>query len=256
MTEHRGVGVYLRQLDSKIHGTPSQVYDKAKKAGLARAHILALWQQQQTNKEFNIGQRLVDYAFALHEAGAQVRLWAYPQTLMEASALRILAKRKAELGHALFSGFVLDPEKHCKWGGLSTGKEVTERAAAGFLNDLVDLLDEGSDLWVTSYGMASYHPTFPWDVWLSYGTLSPQVYGFTRPLLQKSLASWRALRASPDQQIVPIVAGYGDYDEENLGPWLDMFHEEEPSCQAFDVWSWRQLSSREWGILERYKSHD
>lgn len=243
------LGVFIRQLNPSIHGTPALMAAKAKDHGVDYVAFLIAWQELRERQEFNVVD-LARYARAMRDQGIDVHLWVYPWESHEELMVKTFVKRTEELrqegGRDAVQGWIIDPELGYKW--FDRPETVIRQEAQFFMNELLNAMDENLNLGVTSYGLVRGHPNFPWEVFLRYGWHCPQVYGFRPAQLTNALASWSSTKAA----MIPAIAGFGEFDEDRL----EEYGREVISRDGVDgiiVWSWRQLSSREWAILGRLR---
>lgn len=242
-----GLGVYIRTLSQGIHGTPRQASRIASEHGVSFVAILTHWQERTKQRLYN-QNHIVAYAEAFDSMGIDVHLWGYPWVGYEGLYIDTVRAYSDKLGDTC-AGWIVDPELGYKWIGPATSEDDCKSGAIRLMDGLIDAMDEGLDLGVTSYGMARWHWNFPWLTFLQYGWHSPQVYGMATPALRSSYRSWR--RYGSKTKMLPSIASYGATDEHQLDNWLEGFDAVEQFPGAV-VWSWRQISRLEWRILAKW----
>ncbi|MEN7974038.1 MAG: hypothetical protein ABFR47_09425 [Verrucomicrobiota bacterium] len=118
------------------------------------------------------------------------------------------------------------------------------------MRGVVDIMTERHDLTVTSYGLPRGIGDLPWTEFLKWGESSPQIYNFAKRDIRRSFQQYKDRGATV---LVPSIQGYGARDEAQLRPWLDELVEVYPDLPGIIIWSWRQLSWREFKTLQRFE---
>jgi hypothetical protein len=253
-----GIGVYIRGLQEKIHGTPKQAAKKARDHGVSFVVILACWQDmmrgtkivrtlRSNHSSFSRKTRLNAYVSAFTEKGIDVWLWGYPWGGHEDSFVRAM-KDATLFCNGQIKGWLLDPEIGYKWS-RRTIMTRTEQAQK-LMNLTLDAMDESLGLGITSYGVAKGHPNFPWNIFSQYGFGSPQLYNLNNIMIKRGLEQWKKHGWS---HLAPSVQAFGAKDEEKLDGYLGLFNKlDRPPSEAFIFWSWRQLSNLEWHTIKKW----
>lgn len=185
-----GIGIYLRAL-KPMSETPKQAAKIAKDNGVSFVAIYVVQQDISNGKPrtltINQPADVQRYAEAFATAGVTPWIWGYPWAEREAEFVEKMSA--ATSGNIV--GWILDPELGYKWKGggtkagqkeadlnapAPTGTQAAQRKAAKLLvSKCLDTMTEKHNIGVTSYGMASYHPPFPWaEFCVGWG--SPQLY--------------------------------------------------------------------------------
>jgi hypothetical protein len=271
-----GIGIYMRGLGSKWHRSPAKAAKRAADHGVSFVAIMGCWQEWRKGKYRNVGQdsaKVARYADAFDAKGIRVWLWGYPWGGNEVQFTETMFETGKD---SLIAGWVLDPELGYKWKGRQRGvtmrgqpeairgakpggtKDERTAQAARLRGRTLDMLRSEQGLCVTSYGMAKYHPTFPWKEFSVVGIGSPQLYSVNAKQVDQGIAQWRALGW---ENIVPSVPAYGRNDGIHMHAHLSNFVDGNENIDGFIFWSWRQLSSRkgsagsgmsEWDVLARW----
>lgn len=284
----RGVGLYMRKLATRIHGSPKNAAKRASDNGLSFVLILGCWQEVSRRGVFS--QRLINtpediwrYAEAFKEVGIETFVWGYPWYGHERQFADAMA---ATYHHDLIRGPVPDPELGMKPKGANrrrpqdnmrgtaeaisvpspkaTEAELVE-AGDRLMGYLIDDMNESQDVIVTSYGRPKYHKGFPWEVFTAYGYKSPQFYDFTYLELEAGFDEW--FERSPDYGepgvddtdallVIPSFSLYGP----RSGVHLNEYFVDLVSCRykipAVIGWSWVQTSRMEWKTLASWADRD
>lgn len=245
----KGLGFYLRDL--KTMSDPATAAKTAADHNVKHVAIMACWQEPEKGRlvHHEMNRELVDdYAQAFAARGIVSRLWGYPWPGLE-EQFRDTFLKHTEHCKGLIKGWLLDPEK---------GYRGHREDVVPLMELVIESMDESLDLGVTSYSTPRNIRDFPWDLFLDYGYLSPQVYGNVTPEeagIRNSLKQWLSLAEEPDDQpIIPSIASFGPEAEGNLKGWLEKLDrayaaEIKKPCPAAFVWSWPSTSSLEWRIL-------
>jgi hypothetical protein len=246
MTAPIGVGIFLRELSTM---EPAAVAaKKAAAAGIRHVALLAVWQEHGASIVRN-RNRLAIYAEAFKAQGIKVRLWAYPWHGLERE---FCAGLRLHIGNCagLISGVIVNPELGYRHGQSGPADVL--------MHGVVDVLSEGQDLWVSSYGHPEGIRDFPWHVFGNYGHQSGQFYlDGNEEAIRRGLAAWLGNTKSPaDQFQIPGIPVYGEQSEAALPRWLEWL-----KCAYADAvgrpipgviaWSWPQVSPREWLLLSK-----
>jgi len=205
---------------------------KARKAGITWIALQAVWQHETGVTRRDDLTRLHLYADALQDQGIRVWVWGYPYAGREADFAAGMADAAAVTEA---DGLLLDPELPYR------GRP---EAARDLLVEVLDVMDESLGIGVTSYGLQKFHPRFPWAEWAHVGFGSPQLYTVSDALFKRGMAEWRARW----DLVIPSIAAYGSKDESELPARLRL------AGSSCILWSWRQLSGREWADLEFSRS--
>ena len=246
------VGVYVRRLSKKTHGTPAQMAKFAKEHGLTTVPIMGPWQQPKNGKVITINpnkKKYTEYAKALRDVDVRPIIWGYPWVGHEAEfAASVLAMDDTR------ADLLLDPELGYKWKtkakAFTGATSVQCKAGAAKLIERVG----PRHLEFTSYGNSKGHPNFPWKVFSETAdVLSPQWYTQVYP-------DW-GMHLETDEwsyaELVPSVPLYGKKSGAHLHDYLsnvaivDM-EGGDLGVDGFYFWSWRQASPDEWRIIKRW----
>ena len=237
------IGVYVRALKEKIHGTPEQAARRAHDHGLTMVPILACWQSPKGTALSNgkTAERIIRYAEAFEAAGVDPWLWGYPwATRIDEYVDRIQGLMHRARG--LFFGHISDPELGLKPRDGRTREQC--EAAALQLSEISDM--------VTSYGMAAGPPDLPWTQLAAVhpprlpAIGSPQFYKTPPADIPRGLDAWE--RCGFDG-LVPSVPAYGPYSKGELDGYLAGLA---PRSRGFLVWSWRQMDALEWRTVAQW----
>lgn len=237
----RGLHVYIRVLSKPIHGTPTQLAHKCRDHRIKGVGLLFCWEDALRNQE-----SLAAYSEALAQYGIEVRLWGYPKAGREhtfASAFRV----SDELTNGICCGVVPDPEREYRQAVIKPLDAALQ--ARKLMAELMNVMTERHDLTITSYGMPKGIPDFPWREFLKWGESSNQIYNFTLTDIRRSYRQWQQRGAGI---IVPSTHAYGARDENHLKPWLDDLAAEYPDLPGIIVWSWRQISRKEFYTFQKF----
>lgn len=181
-----GKGLFVRALDRHV-GTPAELVDKARWAGLSWVPILTLWQFDQPpppaagaqqvggspqmppffQKPFN--QDIAPFIAALHAAGIQAWLWGYPIARPDAveAFAQVVGTLAKQTGAA---GIIADVE--ASWRQV----QGVETLAANLVGGLRQH-SGGRPVGIMSYGWPHDHPQFPWPVFAQLADFgAPQAY--------------------------------------------------------------------------------
>lgn len=284
MFNHRhtptGIGLYIRGLSEKKHGTPAQAAKKAADNGVSFVAIMTAWQDVHNGKPRFLhsngrdGTLIAKYAAAFAKRGIAVWLWAFPRGGGEQEYIDRLVHvtEVCRKNDAPITGWIHDPELFYKWSlkgkpqtslgvrgqpefsakaGKPAGTRKTRMSQAAKLMELtIDAMDESLGLGITSYGMARGHRNFPWDVFGGYGWGSPQLYSVGPRDIDRGIQMWRDMGFN---HIVPSVPTFG---KKNGGPvlhdHLSNFVDGDENIAGFIFWSWRQTQASEWRVLARW----
>jgi len=278
MSELSGMGMYVRSLSAKTHGTPQEMAAKAVKNGLDFVAILAAWQQPDKTGQIVTSTKnlssIKKYAYALMASGVRVTVWGYPWSGHEQDFVRSMARVYREANLTEFP--LIDPELGYKWkikqghakehgvrgakeaiGGLdATGTKVTQTAHAYQLKQ--KLVEVFGGFGTTSYGIPEFHPNFPWEDFLVGSSYrSPQFYSPGADVIIGGYRDW--LRISKRVTMMPSFATFGQNSGGQLHGRLSLLLHPEarpgvnPVISGLVGWSWRQTSEEEWEAI-RYWS--
>lgn len=246
MTAPIGVGIFCRELSSME--PPEVAAKKAAAAGIRHVALLAVWQEDGASIVRN-RNRLPIYAEAFKAQNIKVRLWGYPWHGLEQEFCAAL-RRHIDASAGLISGVIVNPEL-----GYRHGRGVE---AGALMQTVVDVLAEGQDLWVSSFGHPEGIRDFPWHVFGMFGHQSGQFYlDGSEEAIRRGLAAWLRNTQDPAAQLhIPGIPVYGEQDEAQLPRWLewlkaayaDVIKRPIPGVIA---WSWPQVSTREWLLLSK-----
>jgi hypothetical protein len=243
-----GVGIYIRQISQARHGTPIEAAARAADHGVRWVSIMTVWQEAIATKTKVCNKpdssRYAEYVQAFTEAYINVWLWGYPWQGKEAR-FAVEVDRAIVQVPGLIRGVMLDPEKGYKWYDKQ-GEKKARVSADRLVTNTLDLLDESTDIGVTSYGQPKIHGNFPWKN-LVAGFGSPQFYTVGRKAIENGVKQWRELGFT---SIVPSVPAYGPRTvdpgiEEYVGYFDDL------DVDGVIFWSWRQLTREKWKAVER-----
>ena len=228
----RGCGIYVRQIQRNIHGTPGQFARKALDNGLRFVALQACWQTDTVTRRTN-ASKLADYGAALRERSIEPWVWGYPNAGMEDAFVDRMREGADDAGAA---GMILDPELPYKRKPARL-RELLEKT--------IDSMGEAHNLGFTSYGLISAHRTFPWDVAQNHGFGSPQVYSVPPRTAQIAVEQWRKRW----DHIVASVPAFGPQSGEKLDRYLDALY---PHVEGFMFWSWRSVNLTEWRTIRKW----
>lgn len=282
-----GTGLYLRGLSTKMHGRPKTAAKKAKDHGVSNVALMITWQDVKDGKFRHLSGNLerevkgkalfAHYAEAFREAGIGVGFWFYPWGGGEDLLLRDLERAceifapdfvldDGEVGHKWGSrSAYVDPsgtmrggQREAFKGGKAEGtKALRIRQVSKLhkgLHDLSTAYNVRHGIGVTAYGIADFHPTFPWGTKLRHADFfSPQLYRATPERIDMGIAQWYA-HAEVDRDLVerpmlPSIPTFGKSSGAKLDEYLGSFMDAKNGVDGFLAWSWRQTSRREWRIL-------
>lgn len=280
-----GVGLYIRGLSSTAHGTPEEAAKRAVDHGLKHVAILAVWQDLKDGKVRHLAgnlrrDRFLPYAEAFRDAGLAVGFWFYPWGGHEARLLEDLedASEKfapdfylddGELGHKWSSrskfvdaaGTMRGGQREAMKGVKAKGRKETRIAQVDRLHkglhDLSMMFGAKHGIGVTAYGIANYHPTFPWGTKLRGADFfSPQLYRASPEKIDLGIAQWyehaRADRDVVERSMLPSIPTFGQNSGADLDGYLGSFMDAANGVDGFIGWSWRQTSRLEWRTLARW----
>lgn len=288
-----GTGLYLRRLQAKTHGTPARAAARAARAGVSFVAIMGPWQQPRTRRGRRAvtttvanRKRFAEYALAFREAGVRVGVWFFPWAGHEERMAGALA--------ALIDGVPVDflcndAELGYKWASArrsrrpagAQGEAIKGPASAGAKGSrswvtkrarrLVDLTNQlvirhhmPWGHWFTSYGVAGFHPTFPWQTFAQAAdVISPQLYTASPARVRSGISDWwelagvdlldAAVTGAPVPYLLPSVGAFGRHSGARMGRRLRFFSEldGDHTVDGAIVWSWRQMARAEWAALTR-----
>ncbi|RLI86129.1 MAG: hypothetical protein DRP01_04855 [Archaeoglobales archaeon] len=278
-----GVGIYLRSISQKRHGTPEEAAKRAKDHGISFVAIMACWQDIQEGKfrQINANKKhdtLQRYSEAFLKEGIEPWVWGYPWAGHEEAYLDAMFDAWVP---DVTVGTINDPELGSKWtsrvrnsrrntmrgqpeaivGVSASGNQKLRRRQADDI--MTGILQRSPNkerigYMTTSYGVARYHKNFPWKEYLQFGAFSPQLYDEELQEIDRALdewlAHWRKATGMSDEDacIVPSVAAYGEKAQLQMRKYLSSFLLSKHPIQGVIVWSWRQLDAREWNELARF----
>lgn len=235
-----GIGMYIMDLSRKHTGTPAQAAKRAADAGLGFVAILGCWQEKSPSGLANASD-LDDYGAAFREADVDVFVWGYPWGSPECIDRFVPTMRKAA-DMAGARGIILDPELGFKADRAKYMPMLLQRT--------VDSLDESLGLGITSYGLTSAHPDFPWSIAGGYGFGSPQLYSVPIEVARAAIKQWR-MRGW--ETIIASVPTFGPNSAERLAAYSGAILEH---CDGLIFWQWSTTSDAEWrAIAELARSH-
>jgi len=235
MSDPTGIGLYLRQLDARTHGTPKAAARRARDNGVSFVALLACWQDGKGHRARNV-KRLPAYAEEFATAGVTPWIWGFPKAGLE----DLFVERMQGASAAPVAGWILDPEASYK---------RKPKQARRLVDLTLDSLSERLRLGVTSYGLAKAHPTFPWKTFGGHGWGSPQLYTVGPAHIDQGLAQWRAHGWA---HLIPSVPSFGPRSGARLHDYLSNFVDGDEHVAGFVVWSWMQTKSDEWRVLARW----
>lgn len=289
-----GCGLYIRALQQSKQGTPKQAAKRAADHGISFVAIMSIWQDIRKGKFRHLrGNLLRDkflrYFEAFHAKDIKVGTWFYPWGGHEDRLLDDLARlcEEVELDFLLDDG-----ELGHKW----TTKRRRRRRRVGGVNDTgtmrggqreafdgvpaqgtrAERIAQVTKLWdgleelvrihnircgagATAYGIAGYHPTFPWRTKLERAEfLSPQLYTATPKQVDLGIRQWYGFAGEADvpfdarKDLIASIGTFGKNSEAKLDHFLGSFVDGEESLDGFIAWSWRQTSRLEWRVLARW----
>jgi hypothetical protein len=219
-TTPRGKGLFIRKLEHG--GEPDQLAAFVRDLGVSWVAVEVLWQEPGESDNLH-GSRLAEYTAALNAAGVQVWVWLFPSP--DGVSRAVDRVRYAYQVAPSVRGVIVDPEKPFY------AKRHAE-AAARLMAGLAEL---GRPIGVTSYGMPSWHPAFPWKSWVRHAAFgTPQLYsdrGST--YAPTAIAEWTALGFPA---IVPALGASATHDGAEMTRlasylptvpavvWWDLYH--------------------------------
>lgn len=233
----RGTGVFARWLSTRVYGTPMQAALRAREHGLSWVGLMALGLVGDPSRERDHPVSiLADYAQAFREVGLEVWIWFFPLADDPERAADVAGRALRAAGGR---GLILDVEKPYRGHVGATRRLVTAS---------LDQLREDQGVAVTSYPLARYHRPLPWSE-LVVGTGMPQTYTIAPELARVAVEEWRDRGHT---SIVPIGPAYGPNSGTRLQHYLEAayFDAGVPTVDGLGIWSWPQLSSAEWRVLE------
>lgn len=236
-----GLGIYIRNLRHKSHGTPLYAAAHARQHRVSWVAIGCVWQDGLGHRLINPPQRIAEYARAFASAGIGVWLWGYPRAGREAEFVQAMSAATAaceSVNAPTIRGWLLDPEAGYKWGLRFGRREKFARQKALELVAMCRVAQPSMPIGCTSFGLISAHRNFPWAEFAAgtdYG--SPQTYTLDDARVRKAMAEWRALW----RWVVPSTPGYGPNTMR-----LDAYLAAHGNPPGVCVWSWQQLAPREW----------
>lgn len=273
-TPPTGVGLYIRTLSTRTHGTPDQAAKKAADNGISFVAILACWQDKLGHREPHSTVTLARYAHAFKRAGVDVWLWGFPKAGSEEQFVESF-QRLTRACDGYISGWLFDPEVFYKWrqrgaggdhgGTMRTGRKeysifarplnapepvIRERAKL-LMSSTLDAMDESLGLGVTSYGATWFHDNFPWSEFGGHGWGSPQLYSAPKDMIDRGIQSYRDYGWDT---IIPSVPTFGDKSGRLLDDHLHDFIDGN-DIHGIIAWSWRQTSAIEWWTLAQYAEY-
>lgn len=283
-----GVGLYIRGLSRKTHGTPAQAAKRAKDHGIRFVYIMSVWQDYKNGKfrhlRGNLARdRMRPYAEAFAEAGIKVGLWFYPWGGHEERLLDDLAAAcesmpisglldDGELGHKWKAGrsqgldtvgTMRGGQREAMLGVSARGNKRTRIAQVERLWDGLEALSEEHRLpfgvGATAYGVADFHKTFPWEAKLTRADwLSPQLYTATPAFIDRGIRQWYKHAGQSEipfdkrKDLIASIGTYGKNSGARMHEHLSCFVDGEESLDGFIAWSWRQTDAGEWRTLARW----
>jgi len=179
---------------------------------------------------------IADHGQAFREAGIDPWVWFFPLANAPAKAASFAGEALRACGG---SGLILDVERP-----YSGRPKACRRLVAASLDEL----GEEQGIATTSYPLSRFHPALPWESMVA-GTGMPQTYTIPPDWARRAVREWRARGHG---SVVPIGPAYGP---RSGGRLLDYLREayvdgDAPIVEGIGVWSWPQLSLREWRALE------
>lgn len=273
--EPNGIGIYLRGLSQKKHGTPKQAAKKAKDNGVSFVAIMSIWQDKHNGKDRTLYSNgrdasiIAKYADAFANAGIEVWLWGFPAAGREEQYINRLVDVSTVCDDNI-DGWIHDPELPYKWKSSRrskslgmrrqpeyTGKIVApegspvhrKNGAERLVNLSLDALDKSMGLGITSYGMAPGHRNFPWKEFGGVGFGSPQLYSVGPKDIDRGIRAWRD---HGWRTIIPSVPAFGKNSGAHMHDHLSNFVDGDEDINGFLFWSWRQIRRDEWRILARW----
>lgn len=248
------MGIYVRGIDRRIHGTPFEAANKACDHGVSIIPILVIWQKEAETKTVNT-RDLVDYVDAFSDAGIDPWVWGYPWVGKERGFISRI-KWAIEACDGKLRGILLDPELGYQF--RSSSEISARRGADRLIQGLLDIMNENLNIGITSYGAAHVQRRFPWAEFLA-GFGSPQFYTARGVRVDNGLKKWIDYGWS---ELLPSVPAYGANSNRQLDPYLDMLIEKSRDLDdqrdnpitGFLVWSWRQLDQVEWVTIKKWSN--
>jgi len=268
----RGIGLYVRRMSQRTHGTPEEFAAKLAAHGVALVAFMACWQDQNGSSDPNSG-KVGPYAKACLSAGVEPWLWGFPrpQTVFQTRYFGSFTEHVQDSGGAI-KGFLHDPEVYWQRKGAKAGAGMRGQgeaisgvadsgASLSFLEAAaLQFVDKDfavrralgvRDAGITSYGAARWFG-LPWPPLARLGHGSPQIYSAdTREKVQGYLSDWREFCSD----LRPSLPTYGG-NSGSAGAMLEhaaRFMNPDGSVPAdisgFWFWSWEQTRGPEWVAL-------
>lgn len=265
-----GMGIYLRRL--KPRGPAAKLAATAARHGVTHVQILGAWQEpdKQGRVRTSAPNRKVirEYTAAFADVGIACGLWFYPWAGHEARLIDALHEQSQA---GLITSLLNDAELGYKWRlkGAPRAREavkghdpsLSREAVLAGARELVRGIDRlTADMpyghGFTSYGIPSFHPNFPWDIFAPVDFVSPQLYRSTKALVARGVKEWRArsTRAEgTDAAMLPSIGAFGPKSKSAMAEHIRGFFDPRvPSVDGFLVWSWMQVDREEWGTIEQW----
>lgn len=233
----RRVGVFARWLSPRTHGTPTQLAARARDHGVSWVALMALGLVgSQPRERAQPVELLADYGQALREAGVDVWVWFFPLARAPERAAVVAGRALRAVGGR---GLILDIERPYRGRAAACRRLV---AAS------LDQLTEDQGVAVTSYPLARYHRSLPWPDMVA-GAGMPQTYTITPKSARRAVAEWRARGHT---SVVPVGPAFGPRSESRLLSYLRAAYLDDgvPTVDGVGIWSWPQVSRREWRVIE------
>tara|TARA_R110002096_G_scaffold84290_6_gene194664 strand:- start:4642 stop:5577 length:936 start_codon:yes stop_codon:yes gene_type:complete len=197
-----GKGMFVRSLAST--GEPAAMVQRMADNGLQWVCVLRVWQEPTGDARLHNGDRMVEYAAAVHAAGYGWWLWGYPVPGQQDAFADVILDAADQCSA---QGVIIDPEQPYK-GTTGAGTALLHALMPG-------CIDRQMLLGCTSYGAPWYHPSFPWREFATVHFALPQTYDAHNNLGAGYPAqSHAAYRAYGYSVIVPASGAWGKTEEQ------------------------------------------
>lgn len=248
-----GKGFMIWKIRDCEGGSPETIASVAQAAGLQHVHIKVAEETKAYNVDPNTGVDLVPSVVkALQARGIQVWGWHYVYGYDPAGEAQIAIRRVKQLG---LDGYDIDAEVEYKQSGK-------EEAARTYMNALRQGLPN-TPIALCSFRFPSYHPQFPWKVFLEKCDLNmPQVYWEQAhnpgAQLKASIKEFQAM--SPIRPIIPVGPVYKNEGwsatADEITEFMKTAEDQNLKALSFFSWEygrttlktlWSAVSSYQWG---------
>lgn len=270
MAAPQGLGLYLRALLARRHGSPKQLAKRLHDHRISWVAIGGPWHDspKKGDRWINSPERIERYAVELENVGVEVHIWGYP---WHDRVDQFVDDMVACTSTDVISGWLLDPE-------LGFKKHPAE-ARTLFHKSRQALLEINpyNLLGMTSYGIPAGHKSFPFDqfaddrsqgnpfVEVDYG--SPQLYYLPERRVADGLEQWADLGFD---EVAPSFGCYLfvqkdpeiPYSTRNrkavsktgsqLDEHLSHFVSTNVSVRSLIGWAYNFVDAAQWRVLARW----